>query len=233
MKIAVVALGIACLSCTDQMVTSTSRDDAPRSHADAPSPRPDTVEEIQRKLNEANAFADGRFADLLEGEAAGPVIADARATWRRRIDDCRDDTCRTRLLSDQLNRIEYAMGRNRRPIADMPWPTGAFRFSEPTIPFGTSEGSISIWPIIDDWLLIAFTSVMVPTEQSMCRMVAEGRMHGGVIRMRSLDEDRHVFVLRPAGERHLSIDSDAPVMSHCGAFGSVTGDYEIESMQTD
>jgi hypothetical protein len=224
---AMLALSIACVSCADGQAEPSQQNEAKSSPvAVSTTHQENSVDALRRRLTVASADAEQRFVEPLEGNIAGPIIARAQAEWQRRIDDCPDDACRTRLLADQLNRTEYSRARNQRPVAGLPWRTGALSISEPAVPFGTHEGSVLIWPIIDDRVLIASTSLVLPTGRFMYDMVAEGRiLPGPIIRVRSLVENGESLVLRPLGPRRLKIDADRPSP---GTFRYLPGDYEVE-----
>lgn len=225
---AILTLGIGCVSCADRQAGGSQQNEVTSGAVAVSSTQQLTsVEALRRRVAVASAGAEQRFVDPLYGNTAGPVIARARTEWQRRIENCSDDACRTRLLADQLNRIEYSRARNRRPVSGLPWRTGALSVSEPAVPYGTHEGSILIWPIIDDRLLIASTSLLLPTGRFMCHMVAEGRLLSGpIIRVRSLAEDQEGLILRPLGQDRLKIDADRPRPDTL--VGCMPGDYEVE-----
>jgi hypothetical protein len=111
----------------------------------------------------------------------------------------------------------------------MPWGTGSLALRAP-IAFGEALGEMSIYPLLDDQLLILFSSVASPTGQWICTMAAVGHLRPGpVVEMRALDESNRRFVFRPAAAGRWAMDAPEPSKyHHCGAWGSVTDTYDVQ-----
>jgi len=186
----------------------------------------DSLAILERRLVAAHAELEDEVDPHDMNVAAAAVVRRARAYWHDRSEACTDDRCRRAVLSEQINRIEYGFGRNERPVAGMPWATGHLGLT--TFPSGEASGRISLYPLTSDQLVIVMVTAAMPRAQWICEMVAIGQLRPGpVVEMRSLDEAAKRFVFRPAGAGQWSIESNSTENRHCGAWGSIEGDYRI------
>jgi hypothetical protein len=226
-------LAFVCASCVDASADAPLDPDPPATHAQAISPpAPGSIEALEMQLAAASAEVDSDFVDEFFPESAQKLIASARDRWRARLQACGDDACRREILSDQLNRIDYSRGRNARPVAGLPWPTGALDLrTEYAIgpPQNFIGGGISIFPIIDDQLLISAGTVDMPNGRWSCSMDAEGRFAAGqVLEMRSLDVYQRLYFFRPVGHGRWSLGGPGGYPDpHCG-LNAFEAEYDVE-----
>ena len=182
-----------------------------------------SIERLQARLAAANRVIDEELSESYESRGR-ELVRDARAVWAERFRRCSDDSCRRAVLTDQLNRFDYAYGRNRAPVAGMPWESGLV-----SLEAGTAGGSLNIFPFVDDSLLIT-ASTVENSGRWICEMTAEGRVGPRrSVEMQSLDEHRLRFRFRQEGNDRWSLRRLGEYHNyHCGTMGEITGTYRVE-----
>jgi hypothetical protein len=200
-----------------------ARETGPGKASTAPSAAAGTIERLQARLAAASRVIDEDLFDSYDSRGR-QLVRSARATWAERFRRCSDDSCRRAILTDQLNRFDYAFGRNAAPVAGMSWESG-----RADLEAGNAEGGLIIFPIIDDKLLI-FAATVQNGGGWICDMTAEGRVGPGrSIEMQSLDDARLRFRFRSEGNDRWSLGRLGEHRNyHCGTMGEITGTYRVQ-----
>ena len=182
-----------------------------------------------RDLNVAYSIASERFGDeLVLAETRANPVDEAKKRWEGRLAGCADQTCRDQVIRDQSNRLKFAEGLADAPIPGVPWPNGLFKIRDPAF-----EGSLSIFPLIDNELLIRVDTSQRPDASWICTIIALGRLSAdGTALMTSLDDEARTFSVRrgSAGEVILAPATglrDEP--DPCYPTGIAFGTYSIAS----
>lgn len=178
-------------------------------------------------LSAAYLAAAERFGDkLVLGEDQGNPLDKPKSEWEHRLAKCGDQDCREQVIGDQINRLQFALGKARSPVDGVPWPNGSFIIHDPEF-----EGNLSILPIIDDLILLRVDTSQRPDASWICTIIAVGRLSlGGTARMTSLGDDERTFELRQASTSQLILgplarSRDEP--DPCYPTGMLFGTYSI------
>ena len=166
----------------------------------------------------------GTELQLSTNDVLARIISRGREEWDRREGACPDDPCRIALLSEQLNRLLYPLGRNERPIQGLPWSHGSL-----SIESEIAGGGLQVLPIVDDRLVISGHIVQMPQARWTCDLQAEGRVTSrGVAEITSLDELRQRYRLEAQSAREMTISFlDEGVDRMCGMNGTLEGNYRV------
>jgi len=188
---------------------------------------------LRARLARYERDVDRSFIDLFESEAVTRVVREARSEWDRRYRNCRDDACRRTILADRVARLEYAFGRRTAPFPGLAFPGGSIglRTVDPYV--RVVYAGATIFPIIDDRILMSVDAVNTPPLMAFCSVAAEGRATAnGAIQMTALGDPgepvlRWDMRLEP-GDR-LTI---APLGSfsnpYCGATVGIAYTFDID-----
>lgn len=155
--------------------------------------------------------------------------------WRERFNRCASPQCRYQLAREELNRLNFPLGRSSMPVPSIPFRTGQFQSVEGQ---GFS-GSGYFLPI--DGNLVLISVVTTRNEGAgLCHFFGSARLPArGIVRMREIphrdfpDEQAEIELSieseRELRLRQLRVDETqtADSANYCGALGRISGRYLV------
>jgi hypothetical protein len=183
----------------------------------AAAPAGASVASLQKAVDAAYRQAAELYdADLLDARPGTGPLAGIKAQWAARLRRCGDDSCRRRLLGDQLGRLAYGLGRSARPLAGLPWRHGRFT----PLPRQGFSGRLDLLPAIDDRIIV-HVQAQAPGARWECGFVATGRWRGGGAELTSAEGWRFRLGAGPGGRIVLGLGKgvrgDGSICSNLGA----------------
>jgi hypothetical protein len=162
----------------------------------------------------------------IESEAR-KLIRKSHANWLQRFDGCRDPKCRDKLRQEELNRLNFALGRKSGPIAGVPFKTGRFGMEWDK----QFEGEAAFLPL-GDGLVLAHISSINSEKGSTCDFTGYGPLPlRGKTRLTESDpqgsDEAAQIELVLLSDRRLSVDGigDGKLFQYCGLGAYLTGSY--------
>lgn len=155
--------------------------------------------------------------------------------WRERFNQCASSQCRYQLAREELNRLNFPLGRSSMPVSGIPFRSGQFQSVEEE---GFS-GSGYLLPLAGNLVLISVATIR-NEGAGLCHFFGSGRVPPrGTVRMREIPDsefprERNEIELSVVSERELSLrqlrvdeTANAERADYCGALGRISGRYLV------
>lgn len=163
------------------------------------------------------------------------LLQTSHERWRERFNQCATSQCRYQLAREELNRLNFPLGRSSMPVPDIPFRTGQFQSEEEEGFFGSGY----LLPVDGNLVLISVVT-MRNEGDGLCHFFGSGRVPPrGTVRMREIPhrefpDGQAEIELSVESERELSLRQlrvdetpNAGSADYCGALGRISGRYLI------
>ncbi len=193
---------------------------------DQTSERPgDSIEVLLSKIGKSYDEVTASFSDGFEDDVKDRLLKDSHQRWRKRFNDCADARCRHKLARQELNRLNFAIGRAAEPIVGLPFRNGRFESKEENF-----SGGLNLLPLDNNLLLMNVSSVTNDL-RGICFFNAYGPPPAPAAALMKLTDKDAAVRIEVQSNRELSLSlakQGKDVDSWpCTSYGDVYGKYAL------
>lgn len=218
-------LGTAISGCSRQDVEGQASE-SEASTPDQTSERPgDSTEALLSKIGKSYDEVKATFSDGFEDDVKDRLLNGSHQRWRKRFTDCPNSECRYKLAREELNRLNFALGRASEPVSGLPFRNGRFESKEEGF-----SGGLNLLPLDENILLMNVSSV-AHARGGVCFFNAYGRPPAPSVAVMKLTDREAAVRIDVISGRELSLSpfkqGDDVSSWPCTAYGDVYGKYVL------